>query len=117
MNCSRLFALAVGLFLTLPLSGPFWPGAGSAAAQPVATHSAPAKSPATTAPAVLTKSPLVDINTASAADLAAIPQIGPARAKAIIAGRPYRAKDDLVSNRIIAQGVYEKIRDKIIAKQ
>ena len=108
MNCSRLFALAVGLFLALPLSGPFRPGAGSAAAQSAATHSAPA---------VLAKSPLVDINTASAAELAAIPQIGPARAKAIIAGRPYRAKDDLVSNRIIAQGVYEKIRDKIIAKQ
>ena len=117
MNYSRLATLAVGLFLALPLSGPFWPGAGSAAAQSAATHSAPARSPAATVPAALARSPLVDINTASAADLAAIPQIGPARAKAIIAGRPYRAKDDLVSNRIIAQGVYEKIRDKIIARQ
>jgi DNA uptake protein ComE-like DNA-binding protein len=43
--------------------------------------------------------------------------IGEARAKAIIKGRPYKAKDELVEKNIIPQGVYDKIKDGIIAKQ
>ena len=43
--------------------------------------------------------------------------IGEARAKAIIKGRPYKGKDDLVAKNIIPQAVYDKISDQIIAKQ
>jgi competence protein ComEA len=43
--------------------------------------------------------------------------IGEARAKAIIKGRPYKGKDDLVAKKIIPQGVYDKIKDRIVAKQ
>ncbi len=60
---------------------------------------------------------LIDINRASAKDLDALPGIGEARTKAIIAGRPYKAKDELTRRKIIPENVYEGIKDKIIAKQ
>lgn len=60
---------------------------------------------------------LVDINSAAKADLEALKGIGPARADAIIKGRPYKGKDDLVSKKIIPESVYKDIKDKIIAKQ
>jgi DNA uptake protein ComE-like DNA-binding protein len=60
---------------------------------------------------------LIDINRASAKDLDALPGIGEARSKAIIAGRPYKAKDELTKRKIIPQNVYDGIKDKIIAHQ
>ena len=59
----------------------------------------------------------LDINSASAAELDAIPGLGEKRVAAIIAGRPYKGKDDLVAKKIIPKGVYDKIKDQIIAKQ
>jgi DNA uptake protein ComE-like DNA-binding protein len=63
------------------------------------------------------KGGLVDINSASEKELDALPGIGEARAKAIVKGRPYKGKDDLVKKKIIPQKVYDDIKDKIIAKQ
>jgi DNA uptake protein ComE-like DNA-binding protein len=60
---------------------------------------------------------LIDINSASKADLDALPGIGAARSDAIIKGRPYKGKDDLVNKKVIPQNVYDGIKDKIIAKQ
>ncbi len=59
----------------------------------------------------------LDINTATEQQLTTLSGVGEARAKDIIKGRPYKAKDDLVKNKIIPQSVYDKIKEKIIAKQ
>ena len=64
-----------------------------------------------------TKNELVDVNHASQKDLEALPGVGEARAKAIIKGRPYKGKDDLVAKKVIPQNVYDDIKDRIIAKQ
>ena len=58
----------------------------------------------------------LDLNTAKEGDLVKLPGIAEARAKAIIKGRPYKAKDELVQRKIIPASVYEKIKDRIIAK-
>jgi competence protein ComEA len=59
----------------------------------------------------------LDLNTASEHDLVKLPGIGDARAKAIIKGRPYKAKDELVERKIITASVYDKIKDRVIARQ
>lgn len=90
----------------------------SSHAQTPAPKAAPMAAPAAkkdAAPAP--KVELIDINRASAKELDALPGIGEARTKAIIAGRPYKAKDDLTKRNIIPQNVYDAIKDKIIAKQ
>ena len=63
------------------------------------------------------KTELIDINRAKAEELMTLKGIGEARAKAIIKGRPYARKDDLVRKKIVPLSIYEEIKDKIIAKQ
>ena len=102
MRILRRTLLAATLLLTLPLSL-------------TAQKSSTSKSTATAAaPAATDK---IDINTATADQLKAIPGIGDAYSKRIIDGRPYTAKNQLVSRGILPQGVYDKVKDQIIANK
>jgi DNA uptake protein ComE-like DNA-binding protein len=76
---------------------------------------APAPKAEKMAPAA--KTDLLDINSASADDLKALKGIGDAYSAAIIKGRPYKGKDELVQKKIIPEKTYAEIKDKIIAKQ
>jgi competence protein ComEA len=90
----------------------------------VAQTTSPPRSPsapAAAAPSTTGKSEkaseLVDINSASPEELDKLPGVGPARTQAIIAGRPYNGKDDLINRKIISASVYNGIKNKIIARQ
>jgi competence protein ComEA len=92
---------------------------GAVALSPVgalAQATKPATPPAAPAPAAPTTE-LIDINTADKATLMTLDGIGDARSDAIIKGRHYRAKNELADKSIIPEAVYDKIKDRIIARQ
>lgn len=66
---------------------------------------------------VQAKTEPIDINRAKAEELVTLKGIGEARAAAIIKGRPYARKDDLVKRGIVPESVYNEIKDRIVAKQ
>jgi competence protein ComEA len=84
--------------------------AGGAASLPSAYAKMAPTTPAST-------TALVDINSASKADLSALPGIGDVYSDKIIAGRPYKTKTDLINKKIIPAATYAKIKSKIIATQ
>jgi competence protein ComEA len=97
---STLFVLAL---LALPVAAQ---SSGAAKATTDATKKAASKAGA-----------LVDINSATADQLKALPGIGDAYSQKIIAARPFDRKDQLVSKNIIPQATYDKISNMIVAKQ
>jgi competence protein ComEA len=103
-------ALALGL-LTAQLA--FAQGGATTTTDTKTTTQAAA--PAKAAPAK--RMAKVDINTASEADLAKLPGIGDATADKIIAARPFKSKNELLSKGIVTKAVYSKISSKIVAKQ
>jgi competence protein ComEA len=102
-------ALTLGLLTAMPMmaqtpatGGKMAPGAKMAPAEKMAP-----------AP----KAELLDINSATADELKALKGIGDAYSAKIIAGRPYKGKDELVQKNIVPEKTYAEIKDKIIAKQ
>jgi DNA uptake protein ComE-like DNA-binding protein len=106
MNRLRLLSLALLATVTMMFSA----GTGLAQTKPPAAKPAATKSPAA-------KKPLLDLNTASKADLTALTGVGDAYAQKIIDGRPYARKDELVSKKIVPAAAYAKFKNEVIAKQ
>jgi DNA uptake protein ComE-like DNA-binding protein len=59
---------------------------------------------------------LVDLNTASADELKQLPGIGEAQAKKIVASRPFKRNDELITKKIVPVEAYEKIKEHLAAK-
>jgi competence protein ComEA len=114
MPLSRFGSL---LLIGMTLASPALGQTAATAPQPPPATAAPAARPASPATAAAPSSALIDINTASKDQLDALPQIGSTRAEAIIKGRPYKAKNDLVDKKIIPQNAYDAIKDRIVARQ
>ena len=105
-NCLRRIAPAViASMLTL--------GALTVSTAAQSTAKAPAGSMASTA----MTAQMIDINSASKAQLSSLPGIGDVYSQKIIDGRPYHAKTDLKTKGIIPAATYSKISSMIIAKQ
>ncbi|MEW6185705.1 MAG: helix-hairpin-helix domain-containing protein [Thermodesulfobacteriota bacterium] len=65
------------------------------------------------APAKLAPGQKININTASKEQIELLPEIGPSKAQAIIAGRPYKKPEDLMKVKGIKEGTFNKIKDHI----
>ena len=107
-------ALTLGLLTATPsMAQTAQPAAKASDKMAPAPKAAPADSKMAPAP----KAELLDINSATVDQLEGLPGVGKAYSAKIVAGRPYKGKDELVSKSIVPQKTYDGIKDKIIAKQ
>ena len=104
---SRLIAIVMVFVLAVGLLGAPAALAQASKDKPTKTEAKPAGQ----------KAEPIDINTASAEELQKLKGIGDAYSKKIIANRPYKGKDELVSKNVIPEATYNGIKGQIIAKQ
>jgi competence protein ComEA len=108
--------------------------AGPVMAQPATTTTPSATSPSSTMTPAVTATPkastsdvrstaaapkmaTVDLNSATAAELKMLPGVSNSDATKIIRARPYSDKSQLVSKKVVSEPTYEKIKDRVVAKQ
>lgn len=89
------------------------PGRAPPAKPAVPTTAAPVRPSTTPAVTPASGDRRVDLNSATEAQLDSLPGIGPVRAKAIIAGRPYTDMKDLVTKKVLTPGVLDGIKARV----
>ena len=105
-------------FVTVGKTAPAAP-AKVTPATPAPQKAAPAPDAAAKKPAAAAKlapGEMVNINTATKEQLEKLPGIGGVKAQAIIDGRPYQAKEDIMKVKGIKQGTFDRIKDVITVK-
>ena len=110
-----LAAAALTLALVAPAAAQDKPATGTTG-QPAATT--PAITPKTDAKAaqptqVKADVKLININTASAAELEGLSK---GHGTAIVAGRPYKSVEDLMTKKVLSQTAFDAIKTKVTVK-
>ena len=110
---NRRFAVALGIAAVL--------GASAALANqtPTSSSTMPASSSAkgqSMHHSSSTHHTMVNLNTASKDQLQMLPGITPETADKIIAGRPFKSTNELVSKKILPEAEYKKLHGKVTAK-
>ena len=108
MKILRLFALITLLCAAMGIA----PGQTATKMAKTSPKTSP-QTAAKTAPAA----DLVDLNTATEAQLKALPGVGDAYSAKIVAGRPYKNKTQLTTKKIVPAATYAKIKTLVIASQ
>lgn len=124
MRSPMISAALLAAALLLPAVPAFAQTAAPATAtSPASTSEMAAPSAMSTAPHAAKKSAakkddgtsIVNINSATGPELDALPQIGPKRTAKIIAGRPYKSVDELVTKKVLSQKLFDKLKPRLTA--
>jgi len=83
---------------------------------PQPLNPAPAAATPVVAEAAANAGSLVDINTATLAELDTLPGVGPATAQRIVDGRPYSVIEDLMRVKGIGQATFDKLKGYITVR-
>ncbi len=111
---ARRTLLAATLLFCLPAFGS---GAQTGKPAPGAKSAGAAPQTGKPAAASVADADKLDLNTATADQLKALPGVGDAYAKRIVDGRPYTAKNQLTSRGIVPQKTYDGIKDAVVARR
>jgi competence protein ComEA len=114
LKFSRLPISILALTIATPV---FAAGPAVTNPQPAATATMPANPSTASQAAVAPQSATIDLNSATAADLKALPGVTEADAAKIVQGRPYKAPGDLVSKKILSDAQFAKIKDRVVTSQ
>lgn len=118
MMMSALIAAALLLSINPSFAADKKPEAAATAAEAAQKPAAAAKQKEGEKKAApVAKVKLVDINSATKAELRKLPGISDADAAKIIAGRPYLSKANLTTRNIITREAYENLKTQVIARQ